>query len=83
MLILSIISIIISMFLLAFSLKKLAKIGNVWLQVAENEQFENNARYDYTQLSVRHIRFYIIIIIGVVAVNWLFVYSIIHPEILK
>jgi hypothetical protein len=83
MLVLSIISIIISLFLLAFSFRKLATIGNVWLQVADSKQVKNNTKYEYTKLTVKYIRFYIIIIIGVVAINWLFVYAITHPEILK
>jgi hypothetical protein len=83
MLTISIISILISLFLLAFSVKKLATIGNGWIEVAENKRVKNNTKYQVTQLTVKHIRFYIIIIIGVVAINWLFVYAITHPEILK
>lgn len=71
------------MFLLAFSVKKLATIGNGWLEVAENKRVKTNTKYQVTQLSVKHIRFYIIIIIGLIAVNWLFIYTTIHPEILK
>lgn len=83
MLILSIISIIIGLFLVVFSLHKLATIGNGWLEIAEDKRVKNNTKYQVTQLSVKHIRFYIILIIGVIAVNWLLVYSIIHPEILN
>lgn len=83
MIFLTITSIFLSFILIVFAVKKLANIGNGWLQIAENNRVKNNAKYQVTQLSVKHIRFYIILIIGVIAVNWLLVYSIIHPEILK
>lgn len=83
MIFLTITSILLSFILIVFTVKKLANIGNGWLQVAEDRRVKNNTKYQVTQISVKHIRFYIILIIGVIAVNWLFIYSIIHPEILK
>jgi hypothetical protein len=72
-----------SLFILFKTFKHMANIGNNWVLVQSEDRIKPAAKNEYTSMSVKYSQFYVIVILGIMAINAAFIYAVFNPQILN